>query len=324
MSLRVLWRNRQSESAVSELKPPPGIELFIETDKERAAARADWTQVLVDGNPSDALLDGPALEHVVIPYTGLNPELQQRLKARPELKVHNSHYNSVMVAQHAVALLLAVANRIVPLDRDLRRGRWNQPHDPAEQGLLLSGRTALLVGYGAIAKAAAPALQALGLSLTAFRQQPRADEEIPQVGLDEFDAALATADVVLCSLPLTPATEGLLSGDRLALLKASAILVNVGRAKVIDEEALYRTLASGRIFGAGLDVWYRYPEGAAHSDSTRPSALPFHELDNVVMTPHSSNDVDGWQRLAALDAFETLTAIAAGDERNLVDVALGY
>src|SRR5690606_24529502 len=109
-----------------------------------------------------------------------------------------------------------------------------------------------------------------------------------------------------------------------ARMKPSAIVVNVGRGPVIDEQAFYQALARGGIFGAGIDVWYRYPEGEEGKDDTLPSARPFHELDNVVMTPHSANDLDGWQRSAALDVFETLRAIAEGRDRNLVDVSLGY
>jgi len=324
MSLRVLWRNKQSEAALHELEPPPEIALKIETDPEKALAHADWAEVLVDGNPSDELLDGAALKRVLVPYAGLNEGLQRRALERPHLRVHNSHYNAAMVAQHAVALLLAVANRIVPLDRDLRRGRWNQPHDPAELGLFLGGRRALLLGYGAIAKATAPALEALGLELTAFRQRPVAGGEVPEIGRLDLPTALAETDVVLASLPLTPETEGLLGPQEFALMKRSAIVVNVGRGPVIDEAAMYQALADKRIFGAGLDVWYRYPENRKHDVASSPSTLPFHELDNVVMTPHSANDVDGWQRSAVLDAFETLREIAAGRERNVVDVARGY
>ena len=191
-------------------------------------------------------------------------------------------------------------------------------------GLYLRGRKALLVGYGAIGKATVPALRALGLELTAFRQSPRPDEDVAQIGADGLDAALETADVVICSLPLTPGTRGLLGAAEFARMKPSAVLVNVGRGPVVDEAALYAALAEKRIFGAGIDVWYRYPEDELGKDDTLPANEAFHELDNVVMTPHSANDLDGWQRSAALDAFETLSAIAEGRDRNLVDVTLGY
>src|SRR5690606_16243475 len=123
MALRVLWRNRQSAAAVRELDPPGSIELRVVPDAAEALIHADWAEVIVDGNPSEELLAGASLRHLVVPYAGLNEALQDRIKGRAGLKVHNSHYNSHMVAQHAVALLLAVATRIVPLDRDLRRGR---------------------------------------------------------------------------------------------------------------------------------------------------------------------------------------------------------
>lgn len=324
MSLRVLWRNKQSATALRELDVPEEIDLRIETDRDKAARLGDWAEVLVDGNPSEELLDNPNLRHVVVPYAGLNEDLQRRAQARPRLSVHNSHYNSAMVAQHALALLLAVANRVVPSDRDLRRGRWNSPHDPRQLGMFLSGKKVLLLGYGAIAQAALPALRALGLEPTAFRQSPEPGQEPRQIGRGELAHELAGADVLLASLPLTPDTEGLLGPAEFALMKSTAILVNVGRGKVVDETALYEALAERRIFGAGIDVWYRYPEGQADRDDTRPSSLPFFELDNVVMTPHSADNLDGWQRTAVLDAFETLKAITAGRQRNLVDVSRGY
>ena len=172
--------------------------------------------------------------------------------------------------------------------------------------------------------ATAPALAALGLELVAFRRRPEPGADVPQVGPAGLKDALAAADVVVCTLPLTPGTEGLIGAEELAAMKPTAILVNVGRGGVIAEEPLYRALAEGRLFGAGLDVWYVYPGSDEERRSTLPSRFPFHELDNVVMTPHSANDVRGWREAAVRDVFATLAAIARGEERNLVDPAQGY
>ncbi len=325
MALRVLWTHRLSGEAARDLAPPPGVELRIELDADRALAQRDWPEVLVDGGPPEELLDGAGLRHVVVPFAGVSARLRGLLLARPHLRAHNSHFNDAMVAQHAVALLLAVASRVVSSDAALRRGDWGPPERAGEgRGLFLRGKRALLLGYGSIARSAAPVLRALGLELTAFRRRPAPGGEVPQVGRDGLLEALAAADVVLCTLPLTDETRGLIGARELAAMKPTAVLVNVGRGPVVDEEALYRALAEGRLFGAGIDVWYVYPRGDEERAHTHPSRFPFADLPNVVMTPHCANDVVGWRTAAARDVMDTLAALAHGEERNLVDVAQGY
>lgn len=325
MALKVLWTHRASGEAARALAAPPGVELRIETDMERALALRDWPQVLVDGGPPEELLDGESLERVIVPYAGLGARLRGLLLARPRLRAHNSHFNDAMVAQHVVALVLAVANRVVWDDRALRRGDWGPPVSATHgRGVYLRGKRALLLGYGSIARAAAPALRALGLELTAFRRHPDPHADVPQVGRDGLLAALAEADVVVCTLPSTDETRGLVGERELAAMKETAILVNVGRGDVVDEAALYGALAEGRVFGAGIDVWYVYPRDDEERRSTAPSRFPFAELPNVVMTPHSANDLMGWRTMAARDVLATLEALTRGEERNLLDVARGY
>jgi len=219
--------------------------------------------------------------------------------------------------------LLAVTNRVVAADRAMRRGDWGDDHDERHLGVQLAGKVALLVGYGAIGRALRPSLEALGMEVRAYRRRPRADGSVREYGPGKLHEALAAADAVVVSLPATPDTEGLLGAAELARLKPTAALVNVGRGKVIDEEALYRALAAGRLLGAGIDVWYRYPKREP-LERVFPSAYPFQELDNVVMSPHRGNDVRDWQRVAARDVLATLTALAAGEERNRVDLESGY
>ena len=156
MGLRVLWTHRHSGGVARGLEPPEGVELRVETDRERALALRDWPEVLVDGGPPEELLDGASLARVVVPYAGLGARLRGYLLARPRLRAHNSHFNDAMVAQHAAALLLAVASRVAAGDRALRRGDWGPPeHGRDGRGLFLRGGKALLLGYGRIAQATA-------------------------------------------------------------------------------------------------------------------------------------------------------------------------
>jgi phosphoglycerate dehydrogenase-like enzyme len=101
--------------------------------------------------------------------------------------------------------------------------------------------------------------------------------------LPEFRCSLPNADFVVIALPSETDTRDLIGGSELQLMKRTAFIVNVGRAAVINEMALYTALRDRRIAGAGIDVWYQYP---APGQRRLPASLPFHELDNVIMTPH--------------------------------------
>jgi len=109
-------------------------------------------------------------------------------------------------------------------------------------------------------------------------------------GPDAVDDVIARADVLVVALPLTPETRGLLDARRLGAMRRTAILVNVSRAQIVDEDALYTALAERRIAGAALDVWYRYPTAVG---PTLPATRPFHTLPNVLMTPHVAGWTDG-------------------------------
>ena len=130
--------------------------------------------------------------------------------------------------------------------------------------------------------------------------------------------------LIIC-LPHTPETMELIGEPELALLSPGAILVNVGRGPIVDEAALYHALREGTLHSAGLDVWYNYPSGEAARSHTPPSAYPFHELDNVVMSPHRAggSDESEMRRMTHLAAL--LNAAARGYEMpNRVDLQAGY
>lgn len=138
-------------------------------------------------------------------------------------------------------------------------------------------------------------------------------------GPERLDDVLRLADYLAVTLSLSPATRNLIDDRRLRLMKPTAFLVNVARAEIFDEAALYAALEAGRIAGAALDVWYRYPTSA---EPTLPATQPFHELDRVIMTPH----VSGWTE-GMLDARASLIAaniarIASGEPpHNAIDPA---
>jgi phosphoglycerate dehydrogenase-like enzyme len=125
-----------------------------------------------------------------------------------------------------------------------------------------------------------------------------------------MDEVLRRSDYLVVALPLMPETRGLIGEKQLALMKPSAVLVNISRAEIIDEEALYRALSGHTIAAAALDVWYRYPR---QPGPTRPARQPFHELPNVLMTPHVAGWTDGMLRARAELMAENVHRTARGE-----------
>ena len=129
-------------------------------------------------------------------------------------------------------------------------------------------------------------------------------------GPDMTDEVMRRSDYVVISMPATPDTIGSIGRKRLGLMKQTAFLINVARAEIIDEDALYKALARRSIAGAALDVWYRYPREAG---STAPATRPFHELPNVLMTPHVSGWTDGMIEARAKLIAENIRRISCGE-----------
>jgi phosphoglycerate dehydrogenase-like enzyme len=232
------------------------------------------------------------------------------------------------VAELALMLLLAAAKFALRYDRALRANDWRIRYERPAPTILLDGRTALILGYGAIGRRVAAACRALGMTTLATRR--RLDAPAIEEGTEIHPAGalrdlLPRADALIICLPHTPQTDGLLGAAELALLPSHSVLVNIGRGRIVDEVALYETLRDGRLAAAGLDVWYSYPPDEAARANWPPSAYPFHELDNVIMSPHRGGATDETARLRMTALAEMLNAAAAGREMgNRVDVDAGY
>jgi phosphoglycerate dehydrogenase-like enzyme len=304
----------------------PGVSLSVGPDLPDRASFA----MLVSGLPSAEELDAsPELRVLLIPWAGLPRATRELLLERPGIAVHNIHHNAVAASELTAALLLAAAKRVLPLDAALRRGDWRPRYEP-DQAVILEGKRALVLGYGAVGRRIAAICRGMGMSVSAIRRRPEAaraggPDEVH--GPDALHALLPQADALLIALPLTEATKGLIGERELGLLPRRAIVVNVGRGRVVDERALYEALASRSIRAAGIDVWYRYPMNEDERASTAPSEFPFQELPNVVMSPHRAGafgvaDLEAARAEAIADA---INAAARGDAiPSPVNVKEGY
>lgn len=325
-SLSVHLARPPDQAALAHLRAQldPGVQLTLGPD---LPSPADY-QILVAGRPErEHITASPTLQALIIPWAGLPGETQELLRGFPHVAVHNLHHNAVPTAEMALALLLAAAKCLVPIDRALRAHDWTPRYRP-NPALVLEGKTALILGYGAIGQHVALLCRGLGMQVVAIRRDvarsasDTPDELHPPEALHRL---LPRATTLIVCLPLTPATTGLIGADELALLPPNAVLVNVGRGPIVDEAALYQALHDGTLHAAGLDVWYNYPSDEESRSHTPPSDYPFHELDNVVMSPHraggsTETELERMSHLARL-----LNAAARGEPMpNRVDLQAGY
>jgi D-3-phosphoglycerate dehydrogenase len=248
---------------------------------ERFAAASDADAVIVRMTPIDAgfLAAAPRLGIVSRHGVGYDTVDVAALTDRGAVLTITGDVNSGAVAEHTLACILALAKRILPYDRALRAGDF-----AVRDGFgawELAGKTALIVGYGRIGRKVAALCRAFGMDVLVH------DPFLPAGALDGKDvraapalgAALGVADVVSLHIPKTPETLHLIDADALGAMKPGAVLVNVSRGGLVDEGALCRALADGRLGGAALDVFEVEPPG--------PDA-PMLAAANSVLTPHSA------------------------------------
>lgn len=210
--------------------------------------------------------------------------------------------NSQAVAEHTLALMLAVLRQIPSFDADVRAGRgWCWDAQRQDNLSEIGGRTVGLVGFGAVPERLAPVLRALGARVlyTATREKTTSVAEFRT--LDEL---LGESDIVSLHVPLTEATAGLLDGPRLARMRRGAVLVNTARGALVDDDALIAALDDGRLAGAGLDVFEPEPLPPQH---------PFMGRSDIVLSPHVAWLSDATLARSLRVAVENCRRLAAGE-----------
>jgi len=247
----------------------------------------------------------PRLRLISIWGTGTDNVDLAACRARGVAVTNTPGVNAHAVAEHTLALMLAVTRRIPAMDRDVRAGQW-------PRGLLvqLEGKTLGLVGLGAIGSRVATLARAFEMRLLASTYGPD-DGRAAAVGARHvpLDELLRESDVVSLHLRLSADTQRFLSRDRLALMKPTAFLVNTARGGLVDKAALVEALREGRLAGAALDVFHEEPVAADD---------PILGLPNVVLTPHNAGMtrevIDG----GLLRAVENIEGFLAGTPRDVV------
>ena len=239
---------------------------------------------------------------------------------------NTSGSNPVPLAEGAVALVMALAKRIVPRHKTFMEGR-----EPT-RGVLIEGKTAGILGMGAIGTEVAKRLKAMGMRVIGLRRE-RNDQLKDELGIDwlggveELDHLMKGSDFLIVTVPLTPDTEGMLGKHEFDLMKKGSYVVNVARAGIIQEKPLYEALESGRLAGAGIDVWWQphFWDPLWNVENKPASKYPYWELDNVICIAHQIGSSDSQSDASLKIMVDNILAIKVGVEpTNLVDKKLRY
>jgi phosphoglycerate dehydrogenase-like enzyme len=211
----------------------------------------------------------------------------------------NAGAYSVAMSEHVMAMTLSLAKHLPQRHAALAAGRF----DKWRPALTLDGAICGILGLGGIGTATARLMAAFGARVHAINRSGRSSEYAEFTGtLADLDQVLAVADVLVIALPLTQATRGLIGARELALMKPTAMVVNVARGPLIDQGALYEHLRTHPDFGAGIDTWWDEPTG----DAPFRTDYPFFDLPNLIGSPHNSSIVAGAMVSAARLAAENV------------------
>lgn len=299
----------------------PHVEfVYATSDAERARGLADcdaaYTWILDAGE----LARATKLRWVHTSAVAVETLCLPELFAKGVIVSNTRGVQAVPVAEHAFAVVLALAKQLPLALEHQRHAHWAQNEfSGARLPWLLRGRTLGLIGVGTIGSAVASRAQAFGMRVVALRRRSdrtamaAVDEMFGPGQLDDF---LARTNVLVIAAPLTPQTLGLIGAAQLARLPPGAVLVNIGRAKIVDGDALIAALHAGHLGGASLDVYPHEPLPPSH---------PLWTCPNVILTPHTSGFRQGhWEEVVDLFA-ENLERFERGElPRFRVEPELGY
>lgn len=303
--LEVLQRKLRSSARISRIKEnAEPIELNAQM------AQADVVIALKYENMPPA----PRLRLLQIPGAGLDQIKFEQVPS--QATVCNAYGHDVAGGEYIVMSMLAWSHELIPAHESMKAGSWHMSgRTGAPLHHELRGKTVGILGLGPIGLAAAKLAKAFGTTVIGcnrtIRERPEFLDEI--FPLEHLHTFLRHCDFVAVCIALAPQTVGLIDRVAISKMKSSAVIINVARGAIIDEDALFDALKSKQIAGAVIDAWYRYPTPV--DITVAPSKHPFAMLPNVIMTPHSSIWTHGmierrWTDIAAnIDALREGTAL---------------
>jgi phosphoglycerate dehydrogenase-like enzyme len=229
------------------------------------------------------------------------------------------------IAEYVMSAILARHVPLTDADAQLRKGQWHYWSGKRERAHgEIAGKTVGLLGFGHIGKAIARRAKAFDMRVSVANRSAVSKSDLvdESYGLDQLEAFFASSDFIIVSVPLTDDTRSIVDAKAFAAMRSDAVIFNVGRGATIDQQALYDALRHETIGGAVIDTWYAYPK--AGELEAAPGDFPFHELKNIVMTPHMSGWTNGTvARRQAVIADNILRRLRGDDCINVVRSSTG-
>ncbi len=302
------------DASGEELLRARGAEVVRAPEGSAATVRklaADADGVIIRSKlPDDIFEAAPRVRAVTIHGTGIDLVPLAAASAKGVLVANLPGENAQSVAEYCVLAMLMLARNIAAINAAMHTHPWDEARRLAMPAREITGLTVGIVGVGEIGRRVAQ-ICARGFGMRVLGHQRRLDRLPPEAQGTDLDDLVAQSDFIVIACPLNPQTHHLFDAARLAAMKSSAWLINVGRGPVIDEQALVEALRRRRIAGAMLDVYEHYRIEAGH---------PLLGLDNVLLTPHLAGSTrESRARASVRAADETLRMLAGEKPRNLVN-----
>lgn len=302
-------------------RPANIVKLKESAARETLAAAFSAADIIIALSYRD-MPPAPHLRLLQAPGAGLDQIALEQVPA--QAFVCNAYGHHVAAAEYSVLGMLAWSHQLIEANESFRAGTWRMSgRCGAPLHHELHGKTVGILGLGPIGEKTAELAKAFGTTVVACNRTlrpgtPHVDRLYPISELHDF---LRECDFVVVSVALAPQTIDLIDAHAFDVMKPTAVIVNVARGAVINEDALYAALARRRIAGAVVDAWYRYP--TPEDLTVPPSKHPFHELPNIIMTPHSSIWTEGMIERRWDEIARNIEALAAGRPlANIVRPAL--
>ena len=317
MIIKLLEPLRVPETLIEELAAPlkEAGHAFVyynekTTDASELAKRSEDADIVIIANnpyPKEAFEAAKNLKLIDVAFTGVD-HVDQAAANEKDIKIANAAgYSNTAVAELVIGLTLDVYRRISFGNDSIRQGEDVVLY----QGNEIRGKTVGIIGTGSIGLETARLFKAFGANLIGYNLSER--EEAKELGLEyvSLDDLMAQSDIISVHLPLNDATKNILSREKLALMKESAILINAARGPIIDNEALADLLNDEKIAGAGIDVFDMEPP--------IPADYPLLDAKNAVLTPHVAYLTDESMVTRAHIAFDNVTKFIEGNPQNIIN-----
>lgn len=332
-TLKNKLQNGLSSASNLQLWFPPHTENKEHREKF-CAEHAKKAHIMVGWRPKrEWLWSAENLKLIINPGTGVQHILPliRELNQKKAVTFINGHGHAHLTAQHTVALLLSLTNRIVPHHQWMTEGIW-RTGDENSPSIPLYNRKIGLLGYGAINQNVHQLLSSFGMEFAILKRtwkEPFEENSLLQKAKrytpNELSDFLQYIDTLIIAVPQTEKTEAMIGEKELQLLGKNGLLVNVARGVIVEEKPLFEALQNQTIAGAAIDVWYNYRPKADEKGRKHPYQFPFHKLDNIVLSPHRAgspfSEMTRWDEL-----IDNILLFAAGDKnlKNVVDLVEGY